>query len=450
MNYRKGVRVSTALLLLFLSIIAGLYLLERKEEEPPQKMEETQIIDIHVGEIAAVAVSHGDVRYGLIHRSPDIIMEPPVEGEDPSREEMQAFIYRLSKLRAIGEVTRKESLQAYGLDSPRALITLMLKEGEKIRLALGKENPVNGSSYVAKEGEESLYMISKNDAELFMREPKDFRSRTILPKIESRELDRIGEVSLEFESKELEDFTIRNTSGTKFKLSEPFEYSLDHQSVLSEMIFPLLALNPDAAMDEGEAPELEDRPGFVLKIVIDQKPYALSFEEGESAYYIRGDDLSRVYEISKEAVPWGDLQYRDLMKDEVYHINVSDVDRMLIAYDGEEHDITLSGQATALTGELQGKKLEHPEFMDLFNALFRTGIAGVVHGTPPEELGKNTEPLLRFQIYKKDGSIDELEYFTKNESEAYVSVNGDVKLSTYSARIEKLKRTIRDAIETEE
>ncbi|MFP4180751.1 MAG: hypothetical protein ACLFSA_11915, partial [Spirochaetaceae bacterium] len=86
----------------------------------------------------------------------------------------------------------------------------------------------------------------------------------------------------------------------------------------------------------------------------------------------------------------------------------------------------------------------------LFNALFRTGIAGIVHDTSSIEQVNKEEPLLRFQIYKKDGSIDELEYFTKNESEAYVSVNGDVKLSTYSARIEKLKRTIRDAIETEE
>lgn len=447
MNYKKGTGVSTALLVLFLSLIVVLHMVGSNEEEPPPKMEETQIVDIHVGDIAAVAVSHGEVRFGLIHRTPDIIMEPSVEGEEPSQEEMQAFIYRLSKLRALGEVTRKESMQAYGLDSPRALITLILKGGEKIRLALGKENPVNGSSYVAKEGAESLYMISKNDAELFMREPKDFRSRTILPKIETRELDRIEEIRLEFESEELEDFALENTTGFNFTLSEPFEYSLDYETVFSEMIFPLLSLNPDAAMKEAEVPELGENSGFILKMVLDKRLYTLSFEEGESAYYIRRNDLPRVFRISKDSVPWEDLQYQDLMKDAVYHINVSNVDRMIIAYGGVEYDMKISGQSTALTGQLQGKKLEYPELMDLFNVLFSTGIADVVHGTPSDELSKNTEPLLRFQIYKKDGSIDELQYFTKDEGEAYVSVNGEVKLSTYRSGIQALKRTIRDALE---
>jgi len=447
MNYKRGIRVSTVLLVLFLTSIAVLHISVRLVEEPPPKLIETQIVDIHVGEIAAVAVTHGDVRFGLINRSPDIIMEPPVEGEEPSREEMQAFIYRLSKLRALGEVSRKESMQAYGLEKPRSLITLILKEGEKIRLALGKENPINGSSYVAKEGEDSLYLISKSDAELFMRQQKDFRNRTILPRVETRELDRIEEIRLEFESEELEDFAIQNTSGFKFKLSEPFEYSLDYESVFSEVIFPLLSLNPDAAMDESEVPELEDKPGFRLKIVLDQVLYTLSFEEGERAYYIRRDDLPQVFKISKGSVPWENLRYRDLMKDAVYHINISEIDRMLIAYGGVEYDMTISGQSTELTGQMRGKSLEYPELMDLFNTLFSTGIADVVHGTSSEELVKNKEPLLRFQIYKKNGSIDEIAYFTRNESEAYVSINGEVKLSTYRSGIQALKRTIRDALE---
>jgi len=450
MNYKRGIGVSTALLVLFLASIAVLHMFERSDDAPPPMLKETQIVDIHVGEIAAVAVSHGDVRFGLINRTPDIIMEPPVEGEEPSQEEMQAFIYRLSKLRAIGEVSRKESMQAYGLDTPRALISLILKGGEKIRFALGKKNLVNESSYVAKEGADSIYLISKADAELFMKQPIDFRSRSILPKIETGELDRIEEIRLEFESEELEDFAIQNTSGFRFELSEPFEYSLDYESLLSEMIFPLLSLNPDAAIDETEVPELGEKPGFKLKIVLDKELYILSFEEGESAFYIRRDDLPRVFKISKESVPWGDLRYRALMKDAVYHMNISEVDRILIEYGGVEYDMKISGQSTSLTGRLGGKSLEYPELMDLFKSLFSTGIANIVHGISLEDSVNKKEPILRFQIYKKDGSIDELEYFSRNESEVYVSVNGEVKLSTYRSRIQSLNKTISNAMEDEE
>jgi sporulation protein YlmC with PRC-barrel domain len=454
MNLVKGIRVSAALLVLFLLLLAGMYLLERNEEEPSSKLEETQIVDIHVGQIAAAAVSHGDVRFGLIHRAPGIVMEPPVEGEAFSQEEMQAFLYRLSKLRALGAVSRKKSLQVYGLDPPRARISLILKDGEKIRLALGEENPINESSYAAREGVDALYLISKNDAELFLKQPKNFRNRTILPKIEAQELGRIEEIRLEFESEHKEDFTVRNTSGFQFTLSEPFEYSLDYGSVLSELVFPLISLTPEAAMDETEVPEgiseLEDGAVFRLKILLDQRPYTLSFEEGEDAYYVRRDDLSRVYKIAKEAVPWGSLQHRGLMKDAVYHINISEIDRILISSGKGEYALKISGQATALTGELRGKSLAYPELMDLFTSLFRTGIAEFVHGISAEDLKKTEDPVLQFQIFKKDGSIDELEYYERNESETYVSVNGKVKLSTYSTRVRALKNTIGRIGEKEE
>ncbi len=450
MNLKKGITVSAALLILFLVVLAGMYLFERNEEEAPPKLEETQIIDIHVGEIAAVAVSHGDVRFGLIHRAPDIIMEPPVEGEELSREEMQAFIYRLSKLRAIGELDRKESLQAYGLDPPRALISLILKNGEKIRLALGKENPINESSYAAREGMDSLYLITKADAELFLRKPEDFRSRMILPKIEARELNRIEEIRLEFASEQVEDFTLKNTTGFQFKLSEPFEYTVDHGTVLTNLVFPLISLNPEAVMDKTELPEevsgLENDYDFRLEILLDQSVYTLSFKEGEEAYYARRDDPAQIYRISKEAVPWGSLQYRDLMKEAVYHTNISEIDRILITFGEEEYDIELTGQATELTGRTRGKSLAYSELMDLFSSLFRTGIADIIASMSAEELEKNAEPVLRFQIYKKDGSIDELEYFMRNESELYVAVNGKVNLSTYSTSIRALKNIIREAL----
>ena len=445
MNYRMGSTISGALTVLFL----GLIIVVGRTAGPPAaetpKMEEVQIVDENVSDVAAVAVTHGEVRFGLIHRPPEIIMEPPLEGERLSKEEMQSFLYRLSKLTALGTLRQKEELAAYGLDSPRALVTLILEDGEKIRLFLGKENPVNGSSYVAMEGAESLFLISEADAAMFTARPRDFRNRRILPKIETGDIDLIEEVSLSYESQSMRDFTVRNTSRYVFDLAEPFSYTLDYDSVLSSIIFPLMSLTPDRVLGEPESPEPPGTPGFGLELVFDGSRYELSFREGEDSYFIRREDVPRIYEISKDRVPWGDLRYLDLMSDAVYHANISGIDRLLITFDGEQYGLELSGQSTSLTGNLEGVRLEHPELMELYDALFATGITGVVTDeNAVERQIAQRRPEIGVQVFRKNGTIDVVEFYRRNEMETLVALNGEVHLITYTRGVSELVRTMRE------
>jgi Domain of unknown function (DUF4340) len=439
MNYRRATKISGGLLLIFLILILMVNRADLAEAGGAEEMEEVQLIDEQVSEIAAVALNHGDIRFGLIHRPSGILLEPPLPGAELSQEEMRSFLYRLSKLKTLGTITRREELAAYGLDPPRSLVTLIMKDGKKIRLALGDVSPVGDSSYLLREGIDEIFLLSEADSRLLSALPDDFRDRRVLPHIELGELNLIREISLDFDSEEHEDFTIANSSEFEFRLTEPFVNTLDYESVLTDMIFPLISLNPERVADIRELPPTQ---GFRLSLLLGEERFNLSFREGEESFFILREDLQRVFEIPKEDVPWGNLSYRDLLKESVYHVNISRIDSIQVR-DGEKlYTLELSGGTTELEGNLNGTRIEYPEVMELYQALFSTGIADIVHGTSAAGIADTTAPDFSITVFKKNGVIDTLEFYSKDREELFVAVNGEIHFTTYSRIIQALRRKV--------
>lgn len=435
MNYRKGTTISSGLFLLSLLLLIAVNRIDRPEAEFRGEMEEVQLIDEYVGDIAAVAINHGDLRFGLIHQPPQILLEPALPEADISQEEMQSFLYRISKLKAMGKIQRREELAEYGLDPPRALCTLILRNGEKIRLALGNVTPVGESSYLMMEGKADIFLLSGADAEILTTAPDDFRDRRVLPPIEMNELNLIRSISLDFESQEQTDFTIRNTSDFEFRLTQPFDTTLDYESVLSEMIFPLISLSPRRVADISELP---GTPGFRLSVLLGDENYTLLFRKRDESWFILREDQQKVYEISAEDVPWGDLRYRELLNGSVYHVNISRISRIEVREGQRLSTLEISGQSTDLTGYLNGNILGYPEVMELYTTIFDTGIAGILPGTDLTELVENGDPEVSITVFKKTGAIDTLEFFSSTTGEYLVAINGKVNFRVYSRYLQAL------------
>lgn len=435
MNYPRGTRICGGLFLISLILILYVNRVGRTDAAEIRELEAVQLIDEHVADIAAIAINHDNVRFGLIHQPPQILLEPALPEAELSQEELQSFLYRLSKLTAIGKIRRNGDLADYGLDPPRSLVTLIMRDGEKIRLALGNVNPVGDSSYLFKEGSEDIFLLSGGDSTLLTVLPDDFRDRSVLPRIEMSDFNLIRSISLDYESDELEDFTIINTSDFEFRLTEPFETTLDYESVLSQMIFPLISLSPDRV---AELKELPESPGFRLSLQLGDERYDLVFRRGEESWFILREDLQRLYEIDAENVPWGDLRYRELLDERVYHVNISLLDRIEIREGQRLFTLELSGRSTELTGYLNEKALEYPEVMELYSTIFATGIAGIVYGPESAGLVENREPDLTVTVFKNSGAIDSLEFYSIGPEEYLVAINGDVNFRIYSGYLQAL------------
>ena len=73
---------------------------------------------------------------------------------------LAALVYTACHLRADRRLSDPEPLSAYGLDAPRAKITLLLPEGDPIRLFFGDTCSVSEQVYMRKENEDAVYLIS--------------------------------------------------------------------------------------------------------------------------------------------------------------------------------------------------------------------------------------------------------------------------------------------------
>jgi hypothetical protein len=114
-----------------------------------------------------------------------------------STKEENGFVYKISNLETEGTlsvdsiehlfsdlanfnavrvaVENSENLKAYGLDSPKAQITINHPEDKPATvLKLGADAPLSNGVYVQLEGDEKVYLVASNDAKGFSSKPEDY------------------------------------------------------------------------------------------------------------------------------------------------------------------------------------------------------------------------------------------------------------------------------------
>jgi len=68
----------------------------------------------------------------------------------------------------------------FGLDKPAADLTLTLKDGKKLGLALGAKNPTGVWVYASEHGKPAVFVLGESVLRDATRPVADFRDRTIL------------------------------------------------------------------------------------------------------------------------------------------------------------------------------------------------------------------------------------------------------------------------------
>lgn len=440
MDYRKYAIFSFVVFF----ILLGSFIIARQLTRAPEQteiQEDKSLLSFPMQEIAALAVIHGENRFGLIHQPPQIRLEPPVEGEVLSQQELQAYILDISNLSYELRLQTTGVLDNYGLSTPQSQITVFLNSGEKVRFILGNRNKLNNGFYLKKENEESIYVISDTSSFLFFKRPDDFRDRRILPGITMDEIDLINEISLDFPNERRRSFKISNTGTLNFMLSQPLRNTLDFEEVLSRLILPLITTDAKQRFEEGELPE---PPGALiarLSMKIEDVPTLLTlFEAEDGMRYLRRNEERGYFRIDSDQIPLEKIDYIDLLDGSIYHSNISELSSISIEdiESGRTYRLDITGQSVELTGMLDGQGIEYQDLMELFTLLVSTDIAGSLQAEDrPDQLPASTFELT---FYRKDGKIDLLEYFPAEKGDLYLAVNGNINFTTYTKTILDIRR----------
>lgn len=82
-----------------------------------------------------------------------------------------------------GEIEPTTEMAAYGLEPPRAQVVVGLRDGDLLRLEIGRQAPTGGLTYVRMPGQGQLYLVSSSDLEMILSlvDPIPLASPTAVP-----------------------------------------------------------------------------------------------------------------------------------------------------------------------------------------------------------------------------------------------------------------------------
>jgi hypothetical protein len=133
-------------------------------------------------QIQAVSVRRGGQEAGVQRAGEDWQLTPSDEPADRLR--VNSLVLRLASVRATYRVASVSNEAEFGLAAPTMFATIRLASGESRTLTIGAKAPAESGTYVRKDGDEAVYLVSNalvQDLERIVTEPPRPPSPTPLP-----------------------------------------------------------------------------------------------------------------------------------------------------------------------------------------------------------------------------------------------------------------------------
>jgi hypothetical protein len=133
-------------------------------------------------QIQAVSVNRGGQTAGVERAGDDWKLTP--SGEPADRLRVNSLIFRLATVRATYRIANATDDAQFGLTTPAMVATLKLASGEARTLTVGGKAPAESGTYVRKDGDTAIYLVSNalaQDLERIVTEPPRPPSPTPLP-----------------------------------------------------------------------------------------------------------------------------------------------------------------------------------------------------------------------------------------------------------------------------
>ena len=131
------------------------------------------ITDIPVSEIQALALSNSYGSFGIINNPAGIAAVSNLAGTF-NIQEMRALVYMAGHLPGLRRLDNFSLPDAAYIANSLARFTLILAGGHENNFAILQKSPVSDDYLLFFEEQQSVFLISRSNAELFLRSPEDF------------------------------------------------------------------------------------------------------------------------------------------------------------------------------------------------------------------------------------------------------------------------------------
>ena len=341
----------------------------------------------------------------------------------------------------------------FGIDKPRAVVTVTLNSGGKRTITLGNDAPDNKGAYLTVDGDENIYLVESDSVDGLLITEMGMLSTEIgtsLGDDNETEFTKLVFSGTNFDSKKVEFSYNNSTAYTEtYIITSPDNIAANEDTavyVVENVRYlaaeEVAAVNPDekALKDYGL-----DEPFVTVEAEYpDLKVNYKASKPEDGAFYLLSNDI--VYKMDESAVPWISYTYDDLIASDVLAPNHNSVDKITVQTEDKvyEFDIDRTTQTvrddqndtdietTTEAVKCNGKDLSEETFSKFFNDLTSAKRNGL------NDVDSSKKAVLTVTYEFNDGTSAKAEYFEGENRKCPVLINGSVGSTVYESYVTKI------------
>lgn len=336
----------------------------------------------------------------------------------------------------------------YGLDKPRATVTVSFSDGSEKTIKVGNDVPGGKSAYIRMGDSNKIYVVALDSVNSMLVEKLQMFDKTILNSLSDDETLSLLSVTGSGRKKalKLEKKAFSNISS--YYLSSPNQAACDAdkiESLCNSSLFPLVA-DSVAAIDVKESDLSKyslDKPYYILDAKTSTRSYKIlvSKPDKDENCYIMLNGADIIYKIESNVIDFMGGDGSDIVSKTIFYPNNLKLKSVDVSYGKIKDTYTIENTVTKNEDgvDITTTKVYYngeETNITLFNKFMRN-LSVLERAEKIPAYDEKSNPVLSVSVTYTDDTIDTLEIY-KGDKKAIVVLNGKAVGTTELETAEKL------------
>lgn len=394
-------------------------------------------VEIPLSQLAAVMIENQHTSYAVMQTpsGPEVISQAQAEYDET---QLHALLYAATHLSGSRKNTDASTFANYGIDSPRATVTLHLADGSQRVVQVLITNPIDQNVYMYDAQKEAIYLVSASVAELFLRDELELMSHMPLPIREVSDFGSIRSIEMQF-SGDTRDYAISCTD-TSYFLTAPIHQRVPSTAVVSQLFLPLLSVYSDSfvALNADLSQWGFDDADLRLTLQTYQGETQLWFTYAEDGTCLMArPDTGNVYTVDASVLQALTFDYTLLTGGTAIYYGAGDLQRLIFDLPDGQIIAEIEGDGDEASITLDGKQLSAQEMNAFLSALNSIPIAGET-----QEPSTDLTPAFSVTATLRSGAVEVTSFAPAVDGYSYLTVMGDTHFVVKTDDLQSLIQTL--------
>lgn len=428
---------------------------ESSQSSSSGAVERMELFDKEDTDIKSVEIKNSEDEYTIIPTQEDSQLSFTLQGYedyDFNTSQVSANVRNTLEFKASKELGKQDNLDAFGLGSGGARLTLNYKDGGSDQLVLGDLSPETTGRYVLKDGQVYI-VLGVPEAFLENKFTYFFTSVYTIPDLTDEVVDDEGKTTETVVDSRLEymtisgghfpeDISIKPSSKylSGYGVTEPITAESGNTK-FSDLLTSLKTLTASSVVDAGITEEKLEQyglsePDAKLSFSLNGSEHEISVSAKDSGgmRYMLADDNDLVYQVSNATVAnWAEASVMDLRMSYVWIANILDVKKLTVTLNGSEvhsFDVTRdkkqesSSDSAAnnyeITGitDAAGNSVDYEVYQPFYQKMIGMAVFTL------DKAQYSGTPAMKIEYEYFDGGTDTVEYYAIAGSRYAALLNG--------------------------